>query len=67
MGRSHWHSKNWGGERPGAGRKNPDPTVKVSVTVPESVLRQVEAETRRTGESRSEAISRLLVAALSER
>ena len=64
MGRSFRHSKNWGGERSGAGRKSPDPTVKVSVTLPESVLRQVEALTFKTGESRSEAISRLLVAAL---
>ncbi|MBT6499446.1 MAG: hypothetical protein HOK67_06040 [Deltaproteobacteria bacterium] len=60
MARTAYHSKNWGGKREGSGRNTEDPTVPISLTLPMSLLMEIEAISDKTGEYRSEVITRLL-------
>ena len=56
------HSKNWGGARR---EPSEDPAVKVSVSLPASLVQEVTAQAYgATGECRSEVVVRLLRAGL---
>ena len=61
MARTHWHSKNWGGKRQGAGRPLPDfPTRSISITLPEDLIRAVENEADQHHMTRSAVIAQYL-------
>lgn len=45
MARAHWNAPNWGGLRPGAGRPPQGPrTRKISLTLPEDLLGQLDQD-----------------------
>ena len=55
------HAPNWGGRREGAGIKTDEPVRKVSVTLPESLLKRIDEEAyAEGGGSRSAVIARYL-------
>jgi len=61
-------SKGHGGKREGAGVKTDEPSRRVTVTLPESILEAIDREAyAKQGGSRSGVIARLLKAALNDR
>ena len=61
MARAHWNAKNWGGPRPGAGRPLQGAcTQKVSLTLPEDLLGQIDQEAYRRQLTRSAVITHYL-------
>ena len=61
MARAYWHAKNWGGPRPGAGRPlQGAPTQKISITLPEDLLGQLDQEAYRRQLTRSAVITHYL-------
>ena len=62
MARAYWHSNNWGGDkRPRAGRPvQGTPCRRISVTLPEDLLRTVEQEAQYRSVSRSAVITHYL-------
>ena len=58
MARAHWHTKDWGGPRPGAGRPIQDArTQKISITVPEDLLGKLDQKAQRQQLTRSAVIA----------
>ena len=64
MPRPHWTSDRWGGKRVGAGRPTEDPTRKVTITLPESLVARVDKRAHRESKSRSATLAVLLDKAL---
>ena len=65
MARAYWHSKQWGGKRPGAGRPlHGAPCRRISITLPEDLFQTVEQEALHRSISRSAVIAQYLVQAI---
>ena len=65
MPRWHWHSKNWGGQRPGAGRPvQTTPTRRLSITLPEALVQALDRQADRHHMTRSAVIAQYLARAL---
>jgi len=61
MARAHWNAPNWGGRRPGAGRPLEGAhTRKLSITLPEDLLGQLDQEAYRQQLTRSAVITHYL-------
>jgi len=61
-------SKGWGGKREKAGVRTDEPVRRVTITLPESILKVIDREAyAKQGGSRSATIARLLKAALKGR
>lgn len=61
MARAYRYAKNWGGPRPGAGRPLEGArTQKISITLPEDLLGQLDQEAYRRQLTRSAAITHYL-------
>ncbi len=66
MARFYHHDKNWGGQRPGAGRPlQGTRTRNLSITLPEDLLTAVDQLAYRQGETRSAVIAHYLRRGLS--
>ncbi len=63
MAKEAHHSKDWGGRREGAGIKTEGPVRRVTITLPISLLEQIDREAYR-GSNRSAVIARYLREAL---
>jgi hypothetical protein len=58
MPRAHWHAKNWGGRRPGAGRPVQGvQTRSISITLPEDIIQAIDAQAYRHQMTRSAVIA----------
>ena len=65
MARAYWHSNQWGGKRPGAGRPlHEAPCRRLSLTLPEGLFHTVEQEALHRSISRSAVIAQYLVQAI---
>ena len=61
MARAHWNAPNWGGLRPGAGRPREGAhTRKLSITLPEDLLGQLDQQAYRQQLTRSAVITHYL-------
>lgn len=61
MARTHWHSKNWGGQRQGAGRPTSGSlTRSISITLPEDLIRAIDDEAYQHHMTRSAVIAQYL-------
>ena len=59
------HSPNWGGRRPGAGRKPPAcPVKKILLYLPVGTLEEIDDQAEKTGESRNAILRRAIHAFL---
>ena len=64
MARAYWHSNKWGGKRPGAGRPlHQAPCRRLSITLPEDLLRMLTQEAHHRSVSRSAVIAQYLIQA----
>lgn len=62
------HSQNWGGKRPGAGRKSEggDKAMIVSLSLQKDYVDELDEIARKTGESRNAVLRRAVIAFLTQ-
>ena len=67
MARAYWHSKDWGGKRPGAGRPRPGPpTRSLSITLPENLIEALDQEADQCQMTRSAVVVQHLMRGLAK-
>ena len=65
MARAHWHSKDWGGARLGAGRPRPaSRTRRLTITLPEALVQAIDQQAYRRQMTRSAVIADYLARGL---